>query len=115
MDNTYTPSNITTNGSAGNTASNNSANSGGNGICSWAGNYPCLGGGGGGAGGPGGTATTIQKVAASNGVTYSVNSDNNNALGGNGIQYNSGPIGSFAPSGTSYGTYYWAGGGCAGD
>ena len=111
----YTPSGVTTNGASGNTAYNNYANAGGNGICSWAGNWPVIGGGGGGAGDSGQTATTIQRTTCA-GVTYTVNSDNRSGRGGNGIQANSTiqHIANFNPSGTLYGTYYWGSGGNGG-
>ena len=111
----YVPSNVTTNGASGNTAYSNYTNSGGNGICSWAGNWPIVGGGGGGAGDSGQTATTIQRTTCA-GTTYTVNSDNRSGRGGNGIQANSTiqPIANFNPSGTSYGTYYWGSGGNGG-
>ena len=70
----YVPINASiTNGASGNTSNNNYANAGGNGVCSYAGNWPVNGGGGGGAGGGGGTTGPIfQKVADATGQTYNV-------------------------------------------
>ena len=86
--------NITTNTARGNNNSNNYGNNGGTTIVQ---NY---GQGGGGAG-----------VAANSIGTYGPSITPN---GGSGIQCFLPGISTFAPSGTSYGTYYWGGGGGGG-
>ena len=86
--------NITTNTARGNNNSNNYGNNGGTTIVQY------YGQGGGGAG-----------VAANSIGTYGPSITPN---GGSGIQCFLPGISTFAPSGTSYGTYYWGGGGGGG-
>ena len=92
--------------STGTTSNYNYGNSGGSGVGSTL--YGSICGGGGGAGGPG-------TNAQDNGYLNTVLNGYNGA-GGIGIQCTLSGISQFTPSGfSSYGTYYWAGGGAGGN